>query len=137
VLDSPKKLQARENSLGTCLNCGGKLPNPPRIFQGILICEDCFKMVSHFVKRTREEFRMLFLVYTDLLRAALVKGELRPPRAAPGPELPAQEFAKAFQQMAQKFGGLNVHKKKETDGEGAMSPLRVDDGNTDGPARSG
>jgi len=102
-----------------------------------LICENCYKMVSHFVKRTQEELKMLFLVYTDLLRAALVRGELRPPPTAPGKEMPAHEFAKAFQQMAKKYGGFNVNKTKRSDGESEVHPLRMDNRTTDGPARGG
>jgi hypothetical protein len=127
----------KSREIDTCMNCGAKLPHPPKIFQGVLICENCFKMVSHFVKRTQEELRMLFLVYTDLLRAALVKGELRPPPAVPGKEMPVQEFAKAFQQMAQRFGGINVDKKTRPGSQGTVPSLRLDDNHADGASRRG
>ena len=68
---------------GTCMNCKAAIDGAPRIFQGVLICDNCFKIVSHFVARTKSELQMVFLAYTDMLRVALVRGELRPPPAAP------------------------------------------------------
>jgi hypothetical protein len=108
-----------------CLNCGNKLPNPPKVFQGVLICDGCFKIVSHCVQRTKQELNMLFTVYADMLRVALVKGELRPPPPAPaGKTMPPAELTRAFKRMAQKFGGLHDGAPEERpDGEGGVRTL--------------
>jgi len=123
---------------GTCQNCKQPLPESPRVFQGVIICHDCFKIVSHYIQRTQNELKMLFTVYTDMLRVALVKGELRPPPAPPpGKEMPPKAFSDAFKKMAERFGGLHGQEEKGTDGEGQVSELRLDDGGPSGGVPGG
>jgi hypothetical protein len=86
-----------------CTNCKESLNDNRRIFQGVLICENCYKLVSHAIQRTQKELKMLFLVYTDMIRVGLLKGEFRPPVMPPaGKKLPHSELAKAMQEMAKK-----------------------------------
>lgn len=119
--------------IDTCVNCKAKLPEKPFVFQGVVICENCFKIVSHCVQRTKKELNMLFLVYTDMLRAALVKGELRPPPAAPeGQEMPPAEFSKAFTRLVEKMGGQHAKAEEAPNGQGRVPKLRVDDRGPDG-----
>lgn len=56
-----------------CPNCKDDIRKPRR-FQDVVICDNCFKLASHYVKKTRTEMEMIFLTYTDMLRVALVKG---------------------------------------------------------------
>jgi len=117
----------------TCINCKSKLPEKPFVFQGVVICENCFKVVSHCVQKTKKELNMLFLVYTDMLRAALVKGELHFPPAVPeGQEMPVAEFSRAFTRLVEKIGGRNAQTEKGPNGKGQVPELRVDDRDADG-----
>lgn len=63
----------------TCTNCKERLNDKKQVFQGVIICDNCYKLVSHAIKRTQGELKMLFLVYTDMIRVGLLKGEFRPP----------------------------------------------------------
>ena len=123
----------KSRQINTCMNCGSSLPDPPHVFQGVLICSDCFKIVSHCIQKTKAELNMLYTVYTDMLRVALVKGELRPPPAAPdNKEMPPLEFTKAFQRLSQKYGGLHGNETTGTDGQDKVPALRDDEHDTDG-----
>lgn len=124
--------------IDTCVNCGNKLPHPPRMFQGVLVCGDCYKIVSRCVERTQKELQMLFLVYTDMLRVALVKGELRPPPMPPaGKTMPPLELSRAFARMAENVGGSNDKAEEGPNGQGAMSALRSRSASRDGEVHTG
>ena len=87
----------------TCMNCNELLQKESHTFQGVVICHSCFQMVNHFIQRTKNELDMLFLVYTDMLRTALIKGELRPPKApSNGQNMPPIELSKAFRRAISK-----------------------------------
>lgn len=121
-----------------CLNCGRTLGSPAKTFQGILICDDCYKIVSHYIQRTKNEMSMLYLVYVDMLRVALVKGELRPPKAVPGnEEMHPLELTQAFKRMAEKFGGLHGKATEGSNGKLAVSDVRTDESDSDGEVRGG
>ena len=97
-------MKSREQ--GICTNCKDPLNDKRQVFQGVLICDNCFKLVSHAIKRTRGELKMLFLVYTDMVRVGLLKGEFRPPvLPSSGKSMPPKELAKALQEMAKR--GVN------------------------------
>lgn len=98
----------------TCMNCRRAIEGKPSVFQGVVICSDCFMIVSHVVKRAQTELRLLFLTYTDLLRVALVKGELRPPVLPDGKTMPKEVF---FNGLAKVREALRDHTKIQT-GEG-------------------
>jgi len=94
-------MKSREQ--GTCTNCKDPLNSKRQVFQGVLICDNCYKLVSHAIKRTQGELKMLFLVYTDMVRVGLLKGEFRPPvLPSSGKSMPPQELAKALQEMAKR-----------------------------------
>lgn len=107
---------------GTCTNCSKALPKQ-FVFQGVVICEDCYKIVSHVVQRTKRELSMLFLVYTDMLRAALIKGELRPPVLPPdaGKGMPLTELTQAIKNMG---GGNGKDQRPAAGRRGDVPPLR-------------
>jgi hypothetical protein len=120
---------------GTCTNCKKRLKRQ-QVFQGVVICDDCFKMISHVIKRTKKELSMLFLVYTDMLRVSLLKGEFNFSPAVDG-EMPPVELAKALQQVAKKMEKKDGSATKGTDGEGAVPELQLDDDSADGEVRGG
>jgi hypothetical protein len=98
-----------------------------QVFQGVIICDNCYKLVSHAIKRTQGELKMLFTVYTDMIRVGLLKGEFRPPvMPAPGKTLPQSELAKAMQEMA-KRGDDNAQNSK-----GPVPDVSGDKDDTDG-----
>ena len=108
-----------------CTNCKESLNGRRQVFQGVIICDNCHKMVSHTVKRTQEELKMLFLVYTDMIRVGLLKGEFRPPvLPSTGKSLPPNELSKAIREMA-KRGAEN---EKNSDG-----PVHGVSGDKDSP----
>lgn len=108
-----------------CTNCKDALNDKKQVFQGVLICDNCYKLVSHAIKRTQGELKMLFLVYTDMIRVGLLKGEFRPPvMPPPGTTMPPSELAKAMQRMAIR-GGENA---RNSDG-----PVLDVPGHEDGP----
>jgi len=89
-----------------CINCGGEIDRP-HVWQGVQICEDCFKIVSHVIKKTKEEMQQVFLLYTDMIRVALIKGELRPPKLPNTRHMPQDVFRDALKGVAEKLGAKN------------------------------
>lgn len=113
---------------GTCMNCKERLEQQ-HVFQGVIICENCFKMVSHTIERTKKELHMLFLVYTDMIRAALVKGEFRPSPLPPDGRMRPSELSKALQEMGRK---RDATQEAKATGDGAVRPLRREEDRPDG-----
>lgn len=107
-----------------CTNCKESLNGKRQVFQGVIICENCYKLVSHAIKRTQNELKMLFLVYTDMIRVGLLKGEFRPPPLPPpGKSMPPSELAKAMDKMM----------KGAADATKGQGPVPGVQGDTDGP----
>lgn len=103
----------------TCINCGCEI-GQQFTFQGVVICGDCYKIVSHFIQRAKTEMKLLYLTYTDMLRVSLIRGQLRPPRLPEkSTNMPRAEFLKALQQQIKEFSRANST-KKTTDGNGAV-----------------
>lgn len=115
-----------------CTNCQTSLAGKRQVFQGVIICDNCYKMVSHSIKRTQEELKMLFLVYTDMIRVSLLKGEFRPPVLPPsGKKLPQEELVGAFRELAKRG---EEHGRKSGS---AVSSMQRDQENPDGEVRDG
>lgn len=115
-----------------CTNCRERLGGRKQVFQGVIICDNCYKMVSHSIKRTQEELKMLFLVHTDMIRVGLLKGEFRPPvLPPPGRKMPKEELAKAFRELAKRG---EEHGRKSG---GAVPGVQSDQENPDGEVRDG
>lgn len=102
---------------GTCTNCKEPLGDTTRVFQGVIICDTCFKIVSHTIERAKKELQMVFLTYTDTLRVALVKGELRPP-VMPETEVTREQFFGAVAQVGAR------HAQFKAKGRSKLRPLR-------------
>lgn len=60
-------------------------------------------MVSHTVSNTEKEIRMVYLLYLDMLRVSLIKGEFRPPILPSGNSMPASEMENAVKDMAERL----------------------------------
>lgn len=118
---------------GTCANCEKPLEQQ-HVFQGVIICVDCHKLVSHALQRTQAELKMLFTVYTDMIRAALVQGKFRPPPAVPaGQAMPPMELSRAFDRLANRVGGNDA----PTTSKGEVPELRDGEGHPDGEVQGG
>jgi hypothetical protein len=118
---------------GNCTNCGAQLKKQ-HVFQGVIICEDCFKMVSHALQKTQNELKMLVTVYTDMIRAALVQGKFRPPPAVPAGEMmPPMELSRAFDRLAKRTGVSDA----QATSEGEVQELRDGDDCLDGEVQRG
>jgi len=113
----------------TCLNCGCEI-GQQFTFQGVVICGDCYKMVSHFIQRAKSELNLLFLTYTDMLRVSLIRGQLRPPTLPQqGMSMPKSEFLKAFQQQIKEMGHENSA-PEPADGDGTVQGVRGQEADT-------
>lgn len=106
-----------------CINCGDKIDRP-HVWQGVTICENCFKIVSHVIAKTKEEMQQVFLLYTDMIRIALVKGELRPPKMPTQKTMPTNVFRDALKNAADKLGVKDGTKTKPSNGNGRVPVVR-------------
>lgn len=59
-----------------CANC--KTKASAKVFEGVMICEDCSKMVDVIIDRRRKELAVLETLYRDKLRVTLLEGKLSP-----------------------------------------------------------
>lgn len=106
-----------------CINCGDKIDRP-HVWQGVTICENCFKIVSHVIKKTKEEMQQVFLLYTDMIRVALIKGELRPPVLPKTKHMPQDVFRDALKGVAEKLGAKHGTETKQPPGNGGVPRVR-------------
>jgi NMD protein affecting ribosome stability and mRNA decay len=60
-----------------CVNCGAS--RPPKLWEGLPVCENCYKIVDHAWARARRETDMMLSLYREALRESLASGNLRPP----------------------------------------------------------
>lgn len=105
-----------------CTNCKAPLPKQ-FVFQGVVICERCHKIVSHLVQRSRKELEMLFLTYTDMLRVALIKGEMNFPVLPKSKRMPGNEMQRALHEMALKIGEEHEGERSAPDSDHPLSAL--------------
>jgi len=117
----------------TCINCGNNMDRQ-FIFQGVVVCGDCYKIASHYLQRTKTELQMLVQTYMEMLRVALIKGQLRPPRLPEG-ELPRRQFTKAFQQLLEEVDAN--HTEKATPSDSAVPAVRSQEADTRRELRTG
>ena len=104
-----------------CVNCRNTFEGRPCIFQGVMLCKSCFRLVDHVIKRAQNEMKLLFLTYTDMIRVALVKGELRPPRLPNEKEMPKDELFKGISKLREV---IRANTKTVSADEGDVHPLR-------------
>ena len=114
---------------GTCTNYGEQLKQQ-YVFQGVIVCSDCYKIVSHTVAKVKKELQMLFLTYTDMLRVALVRGEMRPavlPKDSPQ-GTSREDFISAIKDLGAKHGNALQRAVSQSDlpplQSGENNPLR-------------
>jgi hypothetical protein len=80
--------------------------------------------------------KMLFLTYTDMLRVAIVKGELNFPVLPAETRMPRREMEHALKDISRKLGGLDGQNSgSTTQGEGEVPELRGDTSSSNGAVR--
>jgi hypothetical protein len=119
------------------MNCKAVLQTAPKTFQGVVICDDCYRIVSRMVEKTKSEMQMVFLAYTDMLRVALVRGELRPPSAPPSGQMPAADLASAVKRLVENHGGRNGQQEVGTPSDSQVPGVRGNQDDPDGEVRGG
>ena len=70
---------SKPSKQGTCINCDGALLASPKVFQGLVICDTCNKIVEHRLKKVRAELQMVFQTYLETIRIALIKKQMHLP----------------------------------------------------------
>lgn len=106
--------------MSACMNCKKKIDGAPSVFQGVIICQDCFTLVNHVINRTKNELKLLFLTYTDMLRVALIRGELRPPVLPKDKTMPKEALLNSLSQLREELRD----RSKIQASEGEVRPLR-------------
>lgn len=104
-----------------CVNCRNTFEGRPCIFQGVMLCKSCFYLVDHVIKRAQNELKLLFLTYTDMLRVALVRGELRPPKLPDGKTMPRDALFKGLSKLREV---IRADSEAVSTDEGDVRPLR-------------
>jgi len=104
-----------------CVNCHEK--EAVNSFQGVLVCGDCFKIAAHSVGRAKKELAQIMMVYLDMIRIALVKGELRPPVLPEGGAMPLTEFKAGMRTVLERMK-QDAKEAEEAEGEGEVPELR-------------
>jgi hypothetical protein len=59
-----------------CINCKQSVGAEAYIFQGVRICGNCAKIVQRGLDKVKREMDAMLQMYLEVLRVALVKGEL-------------------------------------------------------------
>lgn len=114
-----------------CINCGEEITRT-HVWQGIQICSNCFKIVSHTIAKTKKEMQQVFLLYTDMIRVALIKGELRPPVLPDTKTMPPDIFKDALKKAIDRVGVKHGKETKPSNSNSAMP--KVPDGTHRGDA---
>lgn len=104
-----------------CVNCHNTFEGRPYIFQGVMLCAACYRLVDHVIKRAQNELRLLFITYTDMLRVALVRGQLRPPKLPNGKTMPKDELFKGLSKLREV---IRAHNQEVPTDESSVRPLR-------------
>lgn len=80
---------------------------------------------------------MLFLTYTDMLRVALIKGEMNFPVLPKSKRMPGNEMQRAIYEMGIKMGGEDEAPGSAPSGEGEVPKLWGDTPSPDGAVPAG
>jgi hypothetical protein len=61
-----------------CVNCGKEVdPSEAKMFAEVLVCPDCHLIAERTYERGNKELRMMLVVLKEMIRHALIKGELQ------------------------------------------------------------
>lgn len=104
-----------------CVNCRER--EAVSTFQGVLVCMDCFKIANHAVERAKKELAQLMVVYLDMVRICLVRGELRPPMLPEEGTMPLTEFKAGVRTVLERMK-QDAKEAEQAQGDGQVPELR-------------
>jgi hypothetical protein len=71
-----------------------------KMFAEVLVCPDCYVVAERLFERGNKELRMMLVVLKEMIRLALVKGELQFMQAQ-SEETNSEDMMKRFARLAQ------------------------------------
>lgn len=84
-----------------CVNCHKDVePDQAKMFAEVLVCPDCYIVAERLYERGNKELRMMLTVLKEMLRVALVKGELQFMQQQ-SEENSSEDMMKKFAKLAQ------------------------------------
>lgn len=116
----PEPRDLKNSRSPACINCKERVGDHPKAFQGVIICMKCHRIVTHLADKARKQYQACLFTYFEVLRVALVKGQLDLPQIPKEADMPMEAFAKAMEEM----GGRIANDSKKTSGENKVRPLR-------------
>lgn len=116
----PKQRDLRDSRTPPCTNCKEHVGEFPKAFQGVIICVKCHRIVTHLADKARKQYEAYLLTYFDVLRVALVKGQLDLPQIPKEANMPMNDFAKAMREM----GGRIANEASTKASEGPVRTLQ-------------
>ena len=120
-----KKQPLKSYRANACMNCKAELKEQA-LFQGVLVCPDCKTMAAHFLNKAKKEMHMLMVAYADMVRVALIKGQLRPPVLPKEPTMPKRDLADALKAMVERLEGPNASRSRESKSAVPVVPVDND-----------
>jgi hypothetical protein len=104
-----------------CVNC--REHEAVSTFQGVLVCANCFKIARHAVERAKKELAQLMVVYLDMVRISLVKGDLRPPVLPEQGTMPLTEFKAGVRTVLERMK-QDAKEAEQAQGDSEVPELR-------------
>ncbi len=84
-----------------CVNCHKDIePAEAKMFAEVLVCPDCYIIAERLFERGNKELRMMLTVLKEMIRLALVKGELQFMQQQ-SEENSSEDMMKKFAKLAQ------------------------------------
>lgn len=105
-----------------CVNC--REHEAVSTFQGVLVCSNCFKIANHAVERAKKELAQLMVVYLDMVRICLVKGELRPPVLPEEGTMPLTEFKAGVRTVLERMKQDAKEESEQAEGDSQVPGVR-------------
>lgn len=93
-----------------CVNCHKDVaPEQAKMFAEVLVCPDCYIVAERLFERGNKELRMMLTVLKEMIRLALVKGELQFAQQQ-SEEGNSEDMMKKFARLAQEVQKGNLGK---------------------------
>ena len=84
-----------------CVNCHKDVaPEQAKMFAEVLVCPNCYIVAERLFERGNKELRMMLTVLKEMIRLALVKGELQFAQQQ-SEENTSEDMMKKFARLAQ------------------------------------
>ena len=85
-----------------CVNCHKDIePDEAKMFAEVLVCPDCYVIAERLYERGNKELRIMLTELKEMIRLALVKGELQFMQQQTEEQTPSEDMMKRFARLAQ------------------------------------